>query len=75
MSVTRPQQTTFNLECDANISEFQNNLEMNINMKNFDNMPSDSDEEIAQEEDFSCIENEDFDLNNSNIMLMKQFHP
>lgn len=33
-------------------------------------MPSDSDEEIAQEEDFSSIENEDFELNNSNIMLM-----
>ena len=38
-------------------------------------MPSDSDEEIAQEEDFSSIGNEDFDLNNSNIILMKQFHP
>lgn len=32
MSVTRPQQTTFKLDCDANVSEFQNNLEMNINM-------------------------------------------
>lgn len=44
-------------------------------MQNLDNMPSNSDEEIAQEEDFSCIENEDFDLNNSNSISMKRFHP
>ena len=72
MSVARVKDN-FNLECDAQISEFQNNLEMNINMQNF-NM-SNSDEDIAQEEDFSNIDADDFDLNNSNIILMNQFQP
>lgn len=43
-----------------------------MNINNID-LSANSDEDIAQEEDFSNIDDNEFKLNDSNIMLMNQF--
>jgi len=74
MSVTGQRDNNF-MDSDGNTSEYKGDHGFEMNIQNF-NM-SHSDEDVAQEEeedDLSNIDDDEFDLDNSNINVINQLN-